>query len=57
MKNIIPFNSPKILGNELQNIKKLLKYKHFSSGGFFTKKCSEWLIKKKNISMMIILFL
>ena len=45
MKNIIPFNSPKILGNELQNIKKLLKYKHFSSGGFFTKKCSEWLIK------------
>jgi dTDP-4-amino-4,6-dideoxygalactose transaminase len=45
MKNNIPFNSPKILGSEIQNIKKLSKYKHFSSGGLFTKRCSDWLIK------------
>jgi dTDP-4-amino-4,6-dideoxygalactose transaminase len=42
---IIPFNKPFITNNEIKNIKKLSNYGHFSSDNFFTRKCSEWLIK------------
>tara|TARA_B100001540_G_C15816097_1_gene647528 strand:+ start:389 stop:1519 length:1131 start_codon:yes stop_codon:yes gene_type:complete len=41
-RNKILFNSPRIVGNEISNIKKL---KHFSADGLYTKKCSKWLIK------------
>jgi dTDP-4-amino-4,6-dideoxygalactose transaminase len=41
MKKIY-FNSPTFNQNEIKNIKKL---KHFSSSGYFTKKCTFWLIK------------
>ena len=44
MKKIY-FNSPTLIRNEIKNIKKL---KHYSSGGYFTKKCSDWLIKNIN---------
>ncbi len=44
MKKIY-FNSPTLGHNEIKNIKKL---KHYSSGGYFTKKCSDWLIKNIN---------
>jgi dTDP-4-amino-4,6-dideoxygalactose transaminase len=39
------FNSPSFIGDEIKNIKKLSKLKHFSINGYFTKKCSDWLIK------------
>jgi dTDP-4-amino-4,6-dideoxygalactose transaminase len=42
---IIPFNKPHATNNEIVNIKKLSNYRHFSSNNFFTRKCSEWLIK------------
>jgi dTDP-4-amino-4,6-dideoxygalactose transaminase len=42
---IIPFNKPHVTNNEIVNIKKLSNYRHFSSNNFFTRKCSEWLIK------------
>ena len=44
-KNYISFNSPSVVGDEIKNIKKLSKLKHFSGNGYFTKKCSDWLIK------------
>lgn len=44
-KNYISFNSPSVVGDEIKNIKKLSKLRHFSGNGYFTKKCSDWLIK------------
>ena len=41
----VSFNSPSIIGDEIRNIKKLSKLKHFSGNGFFAKKCSDWLIR------------
>ena len=41
---MIPFNSPLVLGTELDNIKCVIKNNHFSSGGYFTKKCEELLL-------------
>jgi dTDP-4-amino-4,6-dideoxygalactose transaminase len=41
----IHFNSPTLINNEINNIKKL---KHYSSGGYFSNKCSEWLVKNIN---------
>ena len=48
MDKILSFNSPKIVGNELKNIKQLNSLNQFSSNGFFTKKCEKWLIKNIN---------
>lgn len=45
MKSFIYFNEPKIVNNELANIKKLSKIGHFSSDGHFTNLCRKWLIK------------
>ena len=39
------FNYPSFIDDEIKNIKKLSKLKHFSINGYFTKKCSDWLIK------------
>jgi len=44
-RNYISFNQPSIVGDEIKNIKKLLKLKHYSGNGYFTKKCTDWLIK------------
>jgi dTDP-4-amino-4,6-dideoxygalactose transaminase len=41
----IIFNVPQITGNEFRNQNRLIKYKKFSSSGYFTKKCKSWLIK------------
>jgi dTDP-4-amino-4,6-dideoxygalactose transaminase len=43
--NYVFFNSPSIIDDEVKNIKKLSKLKHFSINGYFTKKCSDWLVK------------
>jgi len=45
MRKKIIFNNPSIIGDEIKNIGKVIKQKHFSSNGYFTKKCSSWLIK------------
>lgn len=45
MNKIIYFNSPITVGNELKNIKKLNLLDQYSSNGYFTKKCEQWLIK------------
>jgi dTDP-4-amino-4,6-dideoxygalactose transaminase len=45
MKKIIVFNKPKMFGGEIDNIKKISNYNHYSGNGYFTKKCSRWLIK------------
>jgi dTDP-4-amino-4,6-dideoxygalactose transaminase len=44
VKKII-FNNPVIVGDEIKNINKVINQKHFSGNGYFTKKCSKWLIK------------
>ena len=44
-KNHIPFNSPLFFKNSLVDINNLKYKKHYSSDGFFSKKCSEWLVK------------
>ena len=41
----VSFNSPSFIHDEIKNIKKLSKLKYFSINGYFTKKCSDWLIK------------
>jgi dTDP-4-amino-4,6-dideoxygalactose transaminase len=46
LKQVIPFNSPFISGQELLNFKKVLKNKKFSGRGSFTKKCEDTLTKK-----------
>jgi dTDP-4-amino-4,6-dideoxygalactose transaminase len=43
----IPFNIPTITKDEIRNLDKLLKLKHYSANGYFTEKCITWL--KKNI--------
>ena len=43
----IPFNNPTITKDEIKNLDKLLKLKHYSANGYFTEKCKTWL--KKNI--------
>lgn len=48
MDKILSFNLPKTVGNELKNIKRLNSLNQFSSNGFFTKKCEQWLIKNIN---------
>ena len=48
MNKILNFNLPLIVGNELKNIKQLNSLNQFSSNGFFTKKCEQWLIKNIN---------
>jgi len=45
IKKKIIFNLPKLAGNELKNFNSLNKYNHYSSNGYFTKKCKSWLIK------------
>ena len=45
MRKKIIFNNPSIIGDETKNIGKVINQKHFSSNGYFTKKCSSWLIK------------
>lgn len=44
MKKHIEFNNPAIIGNEIKNIQNLLIKKQYSGSGYFTKKCSDWLI-------------
>lgn len=46
MKNKIPFNVPFISGLELTNFKKVIKKKHFSGRGWFTKQCENFLSQK-----------
>ena len=43
----ISFNTPSLTGDEVNNLFKLDKLKHYSANGFFTKKCQLWL--RKNI--------
>jgi dTDP-4-amino-4,6-dideoxygalactose transaminase len=44
----ILFNNPLVTGNEINNILRLSKLRHYSANGFFTIKCQQWL--KKNIN-------
>jgi dTDP-4-amino-4,6-dideoxygalactose transaminase len=44
-KNHIPFNRPLFFKNSLVDINNLKYKKHYSSDGYFSKKCSEWLVK------------
>jgi dTDP-4-amino-4,6-dideoxygalactose transaminase len=44
-KNNIPFNSPLFFKNSLVDINNLKYKKHYSSDGYYSKKCSEWLVK------------
>ena len=48
MKKKIIFNIPKLAGSEFRNINKLSNFKHYSGNGYFTKKCSSWLVKNIN---------
>jgi len=45
MAKKINFNNPVIVGDEIKNINKVINQNHFSGNGYFTKKCSKWLIK------------
>jgi dTDP-4-amino-4,6-dideoxygalactose transaminase len=48
MTKKISFNIPSLSGNEINNLLKLNKLKHYSANGYFTNKCQLWL--KKNIN-------
>jgi len=43
---LIPFNNPKIIGNEIQYIKKSFAYKQLSGDGYFSKKSTDFFKKK-----------
>jgi dTDP-4-amino-4,6-dideoxygalactose transaminase len=43
-KKII-FNIPRFDKNDLKSFNYLSSFKHFSGNGYYTKKCSSWLIK------------
>ena len=44
IKNIL-FNHPYCGKKEIENIKKLHSFRHYSGNGYFTQKCSKWIIK------------
>jgi len=46
MINMIPFNKPARVGNELKNIRAAIKALKISGDGLFTKKCNAWFEKK-----------
>ena len=48
MTKKISFNIPSLSGNEINNLLKLNKLKHYSANGYFTNKCQLWL--KNNIN-------
>lgn len=50
----IPFNIASLTGNELKYVAEAYKYKHISGDGVFTKKCSEFIEKKFNISKVLL---
>ena len=41
----IPFNYPYVGRKEIENIKRLSSLRRYSGNGYFTKKCSEWIIE------------
>ena len=42
--NVIPFNKPFIIGDELQNISRAVReYSHLSGDGVFTRQCQKWI--------------
>ena len=41
----IPFNYPYCGKKEIENIKKLHSFRHYSGNGYFTQKCSKWIVK------------
>ena len=42
MNNVIPFNKPFLIGNELKYIKNVVKAGKISGDGVFTKKCNQY---------------
>lgn len=44
-KKNITFNFPYCGKKEIENIKKLSSLRHYSGNGYFTKKCSKWIVK------------
>ena len=46
---MIPFNKPYLTGRELKYLEKVVKGKHFSGNGEFTKKCSAFFTKQFNL--------
>ena len=52
MKKIL-FNSPSII--DLENIKKLKRYKHFGNSEKFTKNCVKWITRNINCKMCSLL--
>lgn len=42
-KTAIPFNRPPVQGRELDYLQEVLKGRHFSGDGSFTKRCHTWL--------------
>jgi len=53
LKKII-FNTPSFSNSGIQNIKLLKAKNFFSSGGFFTKKCENWLEKNIKVKKAIL---
>jgi dTDP-4-amino-4,6-dideoxygalactose transaminase len=44
-RKYIPFNFPYCGKKEIENIKRLSSFHHYSGNGYFTKKCSQWFVK------------
>jgi dTDP-4-amino-4,6-dideoxygalactose transaminase len=44
-RKYIPFNFPYCGKKEIENIKRLSSLRHYSGNGYFTKKCSGWIIE------------
>ncbi|MFH2142135.1 MAG: dTDP-4-amino-4,6-dideoxygalactose transaminase [Bacteroidota bacterium] len=51
---MIPFNKPYITGNEIENIRKVIKSGKLSGGGDFSEKCLDFLYKRYNFSRIFL---
>ncbi len=51
---MIPFNTPFLTGQELNNISKVLEGKHLAGDGTFTRLCSKWLEDRLNVQKALL---
>lgn len=51
---MINFNNPEFSKKDIDNLKYLIKTKNLSSDGYFSKKCSKWLIKNLKVKDALI---
>src|SRR3972149_11040329 len=50
----VPFNIPTNVGDEYKYVKEAFRNRYLAGGGYFTKKCQEWMRKKFSLNMSLL---